>query len=258
MKLSIATSNKNRLKVHSPSARAFFKSLEQQTCKDFEVVIADGGSINLAELKKWIETLNKGHISVRIVRHDIGDVFLRSLLNNVAVRRSEGEYILATDVDMIFRDDFVKTILKKANKEILLESKTFHLRDGMTKLIHNEKVDPKTQFEYIKSKRGYGRATSSPGGCQCMHRDNWNAIRGYDETFYGWGSEDRDLVKRIKMYGLKEIWTGQDLQSVMILHQNHPQNKKRDLEFQHHNKKRLALANKAVVNLEGWGGINEV
>lgn len=240
--------------LNSKSTQFFLASLFWQDNKDVEVVIADGGSDNYKELCDYANLHIDLHM--RVISHPIGDAFLRALLNNVGVRHSKGEYILATDADMIFRRDFTKVIIQNTSKDCILESRTFHMTQRRTNEIHNGIIDPYANFDDCKiGSRGTGRFTGSPGGCQCMHRDNWDQLRGYNEKYIGWGSEDRDLLKRAKLLGLKEKWTGKIASEGMILHQWHYQDMKRDLAFQESNKKILEAVNVARVNQNGWGGI---
>ena len=264
MKLSLVVSNKNRLftpgtrfkeRVHEINASTWFlKSIQWQTFQDCELVIADGGSDNYDELVDYFADVG-GPIPIHVYRHDIGDVFLRSTLNNVGVRRAQGEYIATTDADMIFSSDFVQTVVNNVSKGIILELKTFHLRKGATEEIHKGKIDICSDFETCQRTRKAGKPTNSPGGCQCMHRDKWSELHGFDESFYGWGSEDRDLVKRARMHGLKEHWVATKRGNIKILHQEHYKDVEYNLGFQETNKKRLEQAKKAVVNKKEWGGL---
>ncbi len=57
MKLSIVVSNRDRLDPTTNISKFFLKSLEKQTFQDFELVVADGGSKNIEQLKALEETL---------------------------------------------------------------------------------------------------------------------------------------------------------------------------------------------------------
>ena len=51
--LTITASNKNRLDINNISSQYFIKSIQWQSFTDFELLIADGGSDNYDELKKY-------------------------------------------------------------------------------------------------------------------------------------------------------------------------------------------------------------
>jgi len=250
MKLTITASNKNRFKLGDPSTEFFVKSIQWQDFKDFELLIADGGSDNYEEIKNYFAN-HDGPIPMRIVQYKIGDVFLRALLNNVGVRNAKGEYVACTDVDMLYGREFVSTAVKLMSPKRILESRTMYWKKPLVKQIYKGKLDPYTDLDACKVGRIKKRTTA--GGFQCMHRDSWAKVQ-YDEAFYGWGSEDYDLLKRCKKAGLKEKWLGENRESIMLFHQPHGKNTKRDLVFQEENKKILNSI-KEHVNKNGWGGV---
>ena len=88
-----------------------------------------------------------------------------------------------------------------------------------------------------------------------MNIKSWNTLRGFDEAYIGWGSEDFDLLTRAKYAGLKIKWLGQSLDTIMLFHQHHARpNLQKDLEYQEENKKLLANIRSYSVNPHGWGG----
>jgi len=252
MKLTIAASNKNRLKLNHDISDYFIKSVQWQTFTDFELLIADGGSDNYEELKDYFAK-NTFKIPVRFVQYKIGDVFLRSLLNNVGVRNANGEYAMTTDVDMLFAPKFVETLVSKCQQGTFVESRTMYLKSCVTSKIYSGELDPYNNLDSIK--RGRIKKRTTAGGCQCMKRTDWDKIQ-FDESYYGWGSEDYDLLTRVEKSGMNVVWIGESHEDIMLFHQSHfkPDNKK-DLEYQEENKKRLAVAGKHAVNINGWGGV---
>ena len=251
-KLTIAASNKDRLKLDCSISQFFIKSIQWQEYTDFELLIADGGSENYEEIKEYFETCSS-KIPMRIVQHKIGDVFLRALLNNVGVRNANSEYVMTTDVDMLFGHLFVADLMNNVGPNILCESRTMYLKGGLTKKIYSGELDPLNDLDGIKKGRIKKRTTA--GGCQCMHMDGWNKIRGFDERYYGWGSEDYDLLTRAKKAKIKTRWLGESHEEIKLFHQSHPKKDiKKDLEHQEENKKILASIREYRVNPNGWGG----
>ena len=251
--LTIAASNKNRLKLDELASQWFLKSIQWQDCQNFELLIADGGSDNYEEIKEYFEA-HEGPIKMRIVQHKIGDVFLRALLNNVGVRNSRTEYIMTTDVDMLFARGFVKTLTGLLEPNCLIESRTMYLKDYIMKEIYDGLCDPYENPECLK--RGRIKKRTTAGGCQCMCKDSWTKVRGFDETFYGWGSEDYDLyTKASQKARMIKKWMGESRETIELYHQHHHHlNLKKDLEYQKANKKRLAKSGRNAVNPDGWGG----
>ena len=250
--LTIAASNRDRFDLKSISTQWFLKSLENQTCKDFEVLIADGGSKNVEEIKDYFS--NKDRITMRVAELELGEKFERARLNNVGIRNAETPYIMTTDVDMFFGPKFVETLMEKITPKRFIESRTLYWKYQAAQLIYSGQLDPFVDLESCKIGRIKKRTTA--GGCQCAHIDRWSKVRGFDEKYIGWGSEDWDLLTRMKMSGAKVVWLGESREEIMLFHQPHTKNVKLELEEQHKNKK---LLNKIVdfkVNPNGWGGID--
>jgi len=257
MKLTVAASNKNRLILDEPSSIWFLKSIQWQTFTDFELVIADGGSDNYEELKEYFEQ-SEENIPMRIVQYKIGDTFQRSLLNNVGVRNSNGDYVMTTDVDMLFESTFMETLMGLVDEKHLIESRTLYLKPTMCTKIYSGVVDPSVDWDSCKCGRVKKRTTA--GGCQCMHKSGWDKVRGFDEQYMGWGSEDQDLLNRCRRAGLPAIWMGEkpDRSNIKLFHQHHAKiDLRKDLADQAKNKKRLNNIKHYRVNPNGWGGIED-
>jgi len=254
--LTITASNKNRLKLDELASQWFIKSIQWQDCKDFELLIADGGSDNYEEIKEYFES-HDGPIKMSIVKHEIGDVFLRATLNNVGIRNSRTDYIMTTDVDMLFARGFVNTLVGLVKPNCLVESRTMYLKQGVMKEIYaGIGGNPYENVECLK--RGRIKKRTTAGGCQCLHKDSWEKIRGFDESYYGWGSEDYDLYARVSRQRWKIKWMGESREAIELFHQHHHHpNLKEELKHQSGNKKRLATIGKRELNPDGWGGVKD-
>ena len=253
-KLTIVASNRNRLDLESNITKFFIKSLEVQTNKDFEVVIADGGSDNYEELKEFFSKRTESPL-IRIVQLVIGEEFERARLNNVGIRNSTTEYVMTTDVDMLFGPGFVNDVISILDKRSFVESRTLYLRDSIAKDIWEGNVDPFSDIDSCKI--GRIKKRTSAGGCQCTHIDNWNRLRGFNEDMVGWGSEDVELLKRANNMGLRIKWIGEERETINLFHQPHKKiSIKKDLEAQEKNKKIYRSSRQSQVNINGWGGIS--
>jgi glycosyltransferase involved in cell wall biosynthesis len=252
--LTIVASNRNRLDLNSMSSKWFIKTLENQTTKDFELIIADGGSSNIGEIKKFFELFKPFNVS--IVEHRLGEKFERALLNNVGIRNSKTPYIMTTDVDMLFATRFIETVIDNLAPNRFVESRTLYLKPEIVKKIYNEDIDFINDVDACKVGRIKKRTTA--GGCQCAHITQWEVVRGFDERYVGWGSEDYDLLTRMERSGAKTKWLGESNDSIMLFHQPHAKNYKQDIEEQAQNKKLLAAVLDFRVNESGWGGKKDI
>lgn len=253
-KLTIIAPNKNRLDINSPASQWFLRSLTWQTNKDFELLVLDGGSNNIDNVK---ELLSYQNINLTLIQHKIGDEFFhKTLLNNVAIRKAKTEYIMTTDVDILFGKDFVETLFQFLALNVFIDSRVLSWKSSAVQRVYNGELDPYNNLEACKIGKIKGEATC--GACQATHKDNWYKVHGYNELFKGWGSEDTDLLVRMRMAGVKIKWMGTTRESIMAFHQPHPKKDlKNDLEWQEKNKKFLYNIKDYKANPNGWGGIYE-
>lgn len=249
-KLTITASNRDRFDPNTDATKWFIQSIQWQSFKDFELLIADGGSQNYEEIKDYLENF-EGDIPMRIVQLPIGEAFERARLNNAGVRNALGEYVMTTDVDMVLGKDFVNTLMTLVSPKTLVESRTLYWKIPFANRIYKGEFDPCNDIEACR--RGRIKKRTSAGGCQCMHMDGWNKLHGFDENYIGWGSEDFDLLTRAKKARLHVKWMGEG-GDVALFHQPHTKNVKKDLEYQEENKKLLGKIRHYQVNPNGWGG----
>jgi predicted glycosyltransferase involved in capsule biosynthesis len=255
--LTITASNRDRLDLNKNITKFFIRSLENQTTQNFEVLIADGGSKNFEELKEYFDSRGCFPL-IRIVQEPLGEKFERARLNNVGIRNATTPYIMTTDVDMFYGPKFVEQITRNLASDVFIESRTMYWKGNHTKRIYNGELDP---FNDLKScKNGRIKKRTTAGGSQTAHIDQWTKVRGFDEEFIGWGSEDFDLLTRMLRSGVKVKWVGESRESINLFHQHHGKpDIKGDLACQNENKKLLnrAMSGKRpyMANPNGWGGI---
>ena len=253
--LTITASNRNRWQPGTDISDWFEKSIEAQTNKDFEVLIADGGSDNYEDLVRYCQE-RTGSIKFRIVQCKIGKPFERAKLNNVGIRNSRTPYILCSDVDMFFASNFVQTILDNVEPNVFLEARTMYWKPQLTSMIYDGTIDPINDLD--SARRGRIKKRTSAGGCECTHIDSWSKVRAFDERYIGWGSEDQDLLIRVERAGIRVKWLCESREEIMIFHQHHAKDDvEYDLECQERNKKILEKLKRSTyfrVNPNGWGG----
>ncbi len=254
-KLTITASNRDRFDPDTNATKLFVKSIQWQTYKDFELLIADGGSKNYEEIKKYIENFN-GDIPMRIVQFEI-DLFSRSFLNNLGIRNAKGEYIATTDVDMLYDKYFVSEVMENAGRNVMIESRTMYWKQPLVQRIYNGELNPYTNIDDCK--RGRIKKRTSAGGFQMMHIDSWQKLHAFDERYKVWGSEDYDLLLRAGKANIKVKWIGETIDNIKLFHQPHlKKDIKMDLEWQKKNQKFLHNITNFVANQDGyWGGIQD-
>lgn len=247
-KLTIVIPNRNRLEPFSYSTEYLLKSLDNQTFKDFQTIVVDGGSDNFDKLKIYV----CGFPNTSIIQHKIEGSWNKCILNNVGIQNSKTEYIMTTDADMLFGKEFIEKVCENLSENSFIESRTTYIPTGTMWKIYKKEIDfLGVTGKYQKFGRTKKRATC--GGCQVTSYKNWEKLKGYNESMVGWGSEDQELLKRAELLGLKVIWLGEK-ENCILFHQAHPKEDiKEDLRWQEKNKVILENCHSFEVNSKGWG-----
>ncbi len=220
------------------------RSLGRQTRTEFKAILVDYGSsvqnsINIRSLVEQFKFCDYAHSDTR------GWPWNRSKALNIGIRLAETDFVLATDVDMMFNHDFIETIMEYQDGHSLIHCAPYWLPEGFS------------DWNYIDNYRSSFQKgdRAQRGGCQCAPRRFLLKTNGYDEALEYWGAEDDDLYQRLMKVGLREIWV--DDQTAMY-HQWHPvdrghtPHKYRDLKITPY----LENVDDLIVrNDANWGGI---
>jgi len=214
-------------------------SFEQQTFKDFEVIIADDGSGE--ETKLLIEAL-KTQVSYpiqHIWHEDHG--FQKTIILNKATIAAKGNYLVYTDGDCIARADFLQVHKDRREAGYFLSGGYFKLPMAISELISEEDIKTQRCFDIdwlksngLKSTFKNNKITAKGFKGTLLNTltpttATWNghnssgfkkdiiAANGYDERMQ-YGGEDRELGERLFNAGLK---AKQIRYSAICLHLDH-------------------------------------
>ena len=183
-------------------------SLRNQTSDDFRVHFVDYGS-RLA-VGRSVQALAGQFPFCRYIYTDTrGWPWSRAKALNIGIRLADTEYVLTSDVDMIFAPNFIETVLKAQDKASVVQCAPRWVPETFAHSAHIE--------DYIEAFPKGGHAQL--GGCQCVPLAVMEAIGGFDEHLEYWGGEDLDLHLRLMAWGLSEHWVDDQ---TAILHQWHP------------------------------------
>jgi len=202
-------------------------SLEQQSFKDFEVVIADDGSskesverlnslIDRSKLKfKYIRQEDKGHRKSRIL--------------NKAILESEAEYLMIIDPDCILHPRCMEEHFRYREKKVVIAGRRVDLSPELStrispELIHNgwvwgkfvktillDGLRNRTKHAenaiYIRNRLVRSRLNRKEKGILGSHfslyRKDIMDVNGFDERFTSYAGEDTDLDNRLRRNGVK-------------------------------------------------------
>ena len=154
---------------------------------------------------------------------------------NVGVKRFvKDKHFWVSDIDILYEPDHLEECERRSQKYDYL---TFSMNkvqyDGTIKLIE------------------------AGGGFFCKTRYFWR-VRGFDEQYVGWGSEDCDFTDRVIYAGAVEK---RGIKRPILTHMWHPTNKT-DIELVEKNEARLIDVREQIkygkfdndtVNIDGWG-----
>jgi len=219
-------------------------SLEMQTRRPDEVVVADDGS-ELEHTAAFKEIIQKSGINVVYARQP-HDGFRLAANRNNGVRYSSGDYLFFTDADIVFFPDVLQRHVEAAEKQkwvsgflaILDEEETRGLdvqaivSGKLEEFWGGAKSEPAKSME--KSEKSFARRQFlarlfpfelfyrrvSMVGCNfSLWRADYEKVNGFDENFKGWGMEDDDFALRLQLAGVmgKSVRT-----TARVLHLYHP------------------------------------
>lgn len=197
---------------------------ENQTFRDFEVVIADDGS--RAATKNLIDEM-KTKVTYPIIhvwQEDEG--FQKSRILNKAIVATGFDYILMSDGDCIPRKDFLAVHAEYREKGYFLSGGYFMLPMNISKLITKEDIEKENCFDLdwllkngLKNSFKNNKLTAKGGKAKLLNKltptgATWNghnasgwkadilAVNGMNEQMQ-YGGQDRELGERLFNYGIK-------------------------------------------------------
>ena len=117
-----------------PEALRFcLESLETQTDRNFEIIIADDGS--KPETATLIHSMKERsrHSIQHLWQEDQG--FRKTMILNQAIRAAQGEYLIFLDGDCIVQPDFVKRHRQLAKPRMMVTGSRVLLSESLTQKI---------------------------------------------------------------------------------------------------------------------------
>ncbi len=217
-----------------------------QPSAELEIIISDFGS-DPSQHRNIIKIANDAGATV--VKNNTRQIWNRSQALNIGIRASRGKYVMCTDADMIFMPNFIQSALELQKKQ--------GKQGGMVVCQCHDLPQQKTEQCWTRDMipglfkeatvRGYG----GTGACQFAPRSFFEYVRGYDEGYVFWGSEDKDMLARAEKYGLELLWL--DGLTAMA-HQWHPTLREQRKFLVLRNRLRYKFTKHRVVkNSRGWG-----
>ncbi len=212
-----------------------------QTDTDFTVLIADDGSddrVREVLAEPVFRTLRIQHVW----HQDLG--FRLSAIRNRAIASSTADYLIFCDADCIPRDDYVESHRKWARPNYFIAGARVNVPPEVHQSFHDEDILSQRIFDvgflsrkYAALSRYRWRLARGSRWENCLNlltyrhgvfsgsnssawRADLLAVNGFDESFPGYGSEDRDIGIRLRNNGVRSRYLKF---SLVQMHLDHPQ-----------------------------------
>jgi glycosyltransferase involved in cell wall biosynthesis len=188
----------------------------RQSFMDFEIVIADDGSSD--NTRRVIENYQqKSYIDIiHSFQKDMG--FRAAMARNRAVAKSQGDYLIFIDGDIVIHKDFIADHLQVAEKETFIQGGRVFLDKTLTEeFIRNGEVNINPLHTGVENRKNlirskflsnifskYDKSLRGIKSCNfALFKDDFLEVNGFDNRFVGWGREDSELANRLLNRGIK-------------------------------------------------------
>ncbi len=183
---------------------------------NFEIIIAENNS-ECEETFNYYKTLTKLHDNVKIVNWEKG--FNYSAINNFAVSRAQGQYILLLNNDVeVINTDWLERMLMYAQRSDIgaVGAKLYYPDDtiqhagvivGLGGIAgHSHKYFPRTAPGYMCRACIAQNLSACTAACLMVRRDVYNEVNGLDEG-YAVAFNDVDFCMKITNVGYRIVFT---------------------------------------------------
>ncbi len=188
------------------------KSFEYQSCKDFEVIIAED---DIKSTFSFIHDIDG--FPVKHVYQELDNGFRKNQILNKAISVSDGKFIIFIDGDCIPHHHFIKAYKKHMDEGSMLFGRRIMVSEQLTKKLYVTKdLDLLSFWNLIRSgskRLKYGifipflkqkRETGIWGHNWSVSKNHLLSVNGFDEDYQSAGvGEDVDIEYRLKMLGLQ-------------------------------------------------------
>ena len=183
-----------------------FKSLALQTHKGFNVILVDYGSDEQYSAEVFRVVGKFDFVNYYYIGHD-GLLWNKSKALNFGILESETDYIVTADVDLLFKENFVEALIDLKSQSSFTLFRIGYLSSEETK---NQQIH--LNFKTISTTH-----VGDTFGIGLYPKSVLTSIRGLDEFYHFYGSEDEDLNMRVQLFGA----TLKPCSELMLYHQWH-------------------------------------
>ncbi|MBM3247537.1 glycosyltransferase [Candidatus Pacearchaeota archaeon] len=199
------------------------KSIRQQGYPKelIKILLVDYGS--KSEFKKTYKKLCKKY-QAEYLRINNVNQWNRSNCLNLGIKKANTKYLLVSDTDIIFEQNYLKEAIEK------IKENSYSIVYSKKNLSKEGDITPKTNLKdyeelLSKTKRGHPYNYANMDFWQGMsiilgRKEIFKILGGYDENFRLWGCEDDDLIKRFSQAGVQIIDISKKTSHIHQWHKN--------------------------------------
>lgn len=199
------------------------QSVLKQSILPSEIIIADDGSKD--NTRQLIDNFRPQFTIplIHVWQEDKG--FRLSKIRNKAIAKSNYEYLIQIDGDVILNKHFIADHLKIAKRDNVIAGSRALLNKRISDYVLREKILPSDSFlkrncehklnsirikalsNFLSNKyKVSGKNKHYVKGCNmAFWKKDIIEINGYNEKILGWGSEDQELLARLIKAGKKKL-----------------------------------------------------
>jgi hypothetical protein len=194
------------------------------------------------------------------VRAEAAGPWSRAHSSNIGIRLAQTKFVVSTDADVIFAENFLCESVRALRERPLsvVYSQCLDLPESCERQLQvlASRHGPLDLDDLRRKSRAIRRYGHESVGINASYTFFYHLIRGYDEYFKCYGSEDDDLAQRFLYLGLHPVSVSA---RTYYLHQWHPQHFRKPDEtyacVSDENEVYYATNHSILRNQEGWGEI---
>jgi hypothetical protein len=228
-----------------------FNSLKKQSLKDFQVFFVDYGSPK--HVSKKAENLCNEYdfVNYKYLPTQFQPWNKSKALNSV-IKYLESDYFFVADIDLVFHSKFVQKLKDFQDPNTILYFCVSYLPKGY-------RIGTNFDLNPVKSRNSTSEAT----GLTLFPVSAVKKIRGFNELYHFWGSEDTDIHVRLQNSGYSVKYYDNE---VLMCHQWHESYHNQDsskltriprvegiIGFNQQHLRYTRANNKTLVNCKNWG-----
>lgn len=174
-------------------------SLQQQTSNEFDIIIVNYGSD--AAHSDSIDSIAREYL-IPVITIPVIKNWNKSHALNIALKKTITRYFMSTDVDMIYRPNFIQIVIDQLmTPKVFVSCQCKYLLDR-----YSAQLTPPFNWEECDRAVSAVSKGGAVGACFAIDTCWLHKVHGWDEFYTGWGKEDQDISVRAEIDHYEQVW----------------------------------------------------